>query len=85
MGLVLCITPCLATAALGQSVIEPENEPVPQGPALTSEQTQFFESKIRPALVEHCYRCHSNDGQGVRGGLMVDSREGLLETENGNT
>lgn len=46
--------------------------------ALTSEQTQFFETKIRPVLIEHCYRCHSVEGQGVRGGLMVDSREGLL-------
>ncbi len=74
MGLFLGVTSCLTTTALGQSV----NEPGASEPALTSEQTQFFESKIRPALVEHCYRCHSNDGQGVRGGLMVDSREGLL-------
>jgi hypothetical protein len=44
-------------------------------------QLQFFESKIRPVLVEHCYRCHGADalakGQ-LKGGLRVDNREGLL-------
>lgn len=41
----------------------------------------FFEKKIRPVLVGHCYRCHSADAQAkkrLRGGLMLDSREGLL-------
>jgi cytochrome c553 len=45
---------------------------------LSSEQVQFFESKIRPVLVEQCYRCHSADGQGIRGGLAVDSKDALL-------
>jgi len=44
----------------------------------TAEQLQFFEAKIRPVLVEHCYRCHSADGQGIRGGLGVDNRDALL-------
>ncbi|MBU6238770.1 MAG: DUF1553 domain-containing protein [Planctomycetes bacterium] len=45
---------------------------------LTTEQVQFFEAKIRPVLIEHCYRCHSVDGQSVRGGLVVDNRDALL-------
>jgi cytochrome c553 len=45
---------------------------------LSNEQIQFFEAKIRPVLIEHCYRCHSADGQGIRGGLGVDSRDALL-------
>lgn len=44
---------------------------------ITPDALQFFETKIRPVLVEQCYGCHSADGQGIRGGLMVDSREGL--------
>jgi mono/diheme cytochrome c family protein len=36
----------------------------------------FFESKIRPALVEHCYECHSAD-QKQKGGLVLDTRDGL--------
>jgi Protein of unknown function (DUF1553)/Protein of unknown function (DUF1549)/Planctomycete cytochrome C len=30
----------------------------------------FFESKIRPVLIEHCYDCHSVDN--IEGGLRVD-------------
>jgi hypothetical protein len=37
---------------------------------------EFFERKIRPVLVEHCYRCHSAATK-QRGGLVLDSREGL--------
>jgi mono/diheme cytochrome c family protein len=37
----------------------------------------FFETKIRPVLVEHCYECHA--GKKSRGGLTLDSREGLLQ------
>lgn len=39
----------------------------------------FFESKIRPALVEYCYKCHSAESERVKGGLLLDSREGLLK------
>ena len=42
------------------------------------EQVQFFESKIRPVLIEHCYRCHSTESGTVRGGLGVDHREALF-------
>lgn len=45
---------------------------------LSPEAVQFFESKIRPVLVDQCYRCHSIDGQSVRGGLSVDHRDALL-------
>jgi hypothetical protein len=44
---------------------------------LTTEQVAFFETKIRPVLIEHCYKCHSADGQSIRGGLGVDSRDAL--------
>ena len=37
---------------------------------------EFFESKIRPVLVEHCYACHSSQEDAVKGGLRLDSREG---------
>src|SRR5687768_4467730 len=41
--------------------------------------SQFFESKIRPVLVEACYKCHSAEAERVKGGLLLDSREGLLK------
>ncbi|MBL8829611.1 MAG: PSD1 domain-containing protein [Planctomycetaceae bacterium] len=40
----------------------------------------FFEQKIRPVLVEHCYSCHSTEAAAkkqLKSGLLVDSREGL--------
>lgn len=35
----------------------------------------FFESKVRPLLVKHCYECHSQEGK-VKGGLLLDRKEG---------
>lgn len=41
-------------------------------------QGKFFESKIRPVLIKHCYECHSTEAGKARGGLKVDSRDALL-------
>ena len=41
--------------------------------------TQFFELKIRPLFVEKCYSCHSAQAKKLKGGLFVDSRDGLLK------
>ncbi|MDA1050989.1 MAG: PSD1 and planctomycete cytochrome C domain-containing protein [Planctomycetota bacterium] len=38
----------------------------------------FFEAKIRPMLVTHCYECHSAGAVGkknLKGGLLLDSRD----------
>ena len=43
-----------------------------------SDQT-FFETKIRPLLVERCYQCHSHQSEKLRGGLLLDSRDGVLK------
>jgi len=48
------------------------------GVAPSAEQIEFFEKKIRPALVKHCYECHSTEGDKVKGGLLLDSRDGAL-------
>jgi hypothetical protein len=40
---------------------------------------EFFEKKIRPVLSEHCYQCHSEAAKKSKGGLRLDSREGLLK------
>ena len=44
----------------------------------TDDGTAFFESRIRPVLVEHCYKCHSGGKKSPKGGLRLDSREALL-------
>ncbi|MEO1616195.1 MAG: PSD1 and planctomycete cytochrome C domain-containing protein [Planctomycetota bacterium] len=43
-----------------------------------SEKTDFFESKIRPLLIDHCYDCHSEAADLSEGELLVDSASGLL-------
>ena len=66
-----------APCAMAQTAVEPQEKTAPEQ-QLTPEQLDFFESKIRPVLIENCYRCHSASEQSVRGGLSVDNREALL-------
>ncbi|MFO0953998.1 MAG: DUF1553 domain-containing protein [Isosphaeraceae bacterium] len=40
------------------------------------DQVRFFETKVRPALAENCFKCHGPQKQ--RGGLRLDSREAVL-------
>ncbi len=68
LSAVLC--GCFAATAIGQETKSP--------PAPATDGVRFFESKIRPALVAHCYECHSTQSGKARGGLKVDSRDALL-------
>lgn len=36
-----------------------------------------FEKKVRPILVAHCHECHSADAVEIRGGLALDTRDGI--------
>ncbi len=38
----------------------------------------FFEKKIRPVLIQHCYECHSADTKNLKGSLLLDSKQGTL-------
>jgi cytochrome c553 len=46
-------------------------------PSATAEQLRFFESAVRPLLVEHCLKCHGPEKQWAN--LRVDSRAALLQ------
>ena len=50
----------------------------PEDPAPTAQQLDFFESKIRPVLVEHCYECHSSGATILQANLSLETREGIL-------
>src|SRR5881394_995090 len=50
----------LRSAALAQ--------PSPEG-------IEFFEKKIRPLLIENCYKCHSASSEKLKGGFRLDSKE----------
>jgi hypothetical protein len=47
--------------------------------SLHAADTAFFESKIRPVLVKHCYECHSAESGKSKGGLMLDTKHGIRE------
>jgi hypothetical protein len=48
-------------------------------PAFAAEDLEFFEKRVRPVLVEHCYECHSAGSKQLEGGLLLDSREAVLK------
>lgn len=40
-------------------------------------ENDFFESKVRPVLADKCYGCHSVESGKSKGGLLLDTREGI--------
>lgn len=57
----------LALVLIDPSIAD-DKEPSPQ-------ELEFFEQKIRPVLVKHCYKCHSDKTEEPGGGLLLDTRE----------
>ena len=54
---------------------------VAAAPAKGNDGIAFFESKVRPVLVKHCYSCHSDEARKnkkLKGSLLLDSREGVF-------
>ncbi|MEE2990987.1 MAG: PSD1 and planctomycete cytochrome C domain-containing protein [Planctomycetota bacterium] len=49
-------------------------------PAATFRQAEvdFFESSIRPLLVKHCYKCHSEKSNPLKGNFRLDDRQHLI-------
>ncbi len=45
--------------------------------AQSPEALEFFEKRIRPALAEHCHKCHGTEKQ--KGHLRLDSRAAILK------
>ncbi|MBI2925393.1 MAG: PSD1 domain-containing protein [Verrucomicrobia bacterium] len=53
--------------------------PVPSASEADPAGLDFFEKRIRPVLAGHCYKCHSAASDKLKGGLRLDTREGLLK------
>jgi hypothetical protein len=60
----LCFSPCL----LAQTT--------PAASPARASLVEFFESKVRPVLAEHCFSCHGPEKQ--RAGLRLDSKAAAL-------
>jgi hypothetical protein len=73
-GLPVLFAVCLA--ATSSSVHSAESSPDERA-SKNQAGIRFFESNIRPALVKHCYECHSNQSGSAEGGLRVDTRAGI--------
>jgi hypothetical protein len=64
---------CLLLAGFASERVAAQQEATPSA---TAEQRDWFESKIRPVLVEHCYECH-NSHEKSESGLAVDARDAM--------
>lgn len=69
-------------AALGLAVclgamLAPADGAVALGDESPAARVEFFEKRIRPVLVEHCYKCHSNGAEKLQGKLLLDTREAV--------
>ncbi len=59
--------------AITASADEPTNLP-----NATAADFEWFEREVRPLLAEHCYSCHSSTVEHPKGGLRLDSLDGIL-------
>lgn len=66
--LIVC---CLIAFAIAKPLTCESAEP-------TAEQLEFFESRIRPVLIDQCYECH-NTAKSAEGGFAVDQRSSFLK------
>src|SRR5438132_8195431 len=63
-------------ALCAQSLVAAESK-------ISASDLQFFEGKIRPIFSDNCYKCHSAGAEKIKGGLLLDTRDGALK--GGNT
>ena len=45
----------------------------------STKDREFFETRIRPVLITHCYECHGPESKDLGGGLRLDHRDGLRQ------
>ncbi len=73
LGFLLCWS--VSSLALGFQSPEPAKITPSDDPG----KLEFFESRIRPVLIEHCYECHGPDAKIAQGNLRLTSRLSMLE------
>jgi uncharacterized protein DUF1553/uncharacterized protein DUF1549/cytochrome c len=67
------LSPLFAAALFAGTVCPPVCRGEPTAPS--ADGVEFFETNIRPVLVERCYECHSAKSTVLQGGLRLDSAE----------
>ena len=79
LSLLLALSPSLLLAAKPTPPKPAVPVAAPTAPVLTKVQLDFFENRVRPVLVNSCYKCHNAADGKTKGGLAIDTREGLLK------
>lgn len=74
--LLLLVMAVVAVAATAQSA-PMTSKPMTSEPKPEKSGAEFFEKKIRPILVRHCYECHSGDPKKAKANFVLDTRDGL--------
>ena len=59
------IVGCLISALIASNYLMADEDPY-----------RFFEARVRPLLIQHCYSCHSQEAEKSKGGLLLDSQAG---------
>ena len=73
--LLLCCFLSVISVSLSSDTLSGENLAATEEAA----KTAFFETHIRPLLVDHCYECHSRESGESDGNLLLDSAASLLK------
>src|SRR6266478_8341673 len=71
-----CFSFAVIALLCAQSLVAAESK-------ISASDLQFFEGKIRPIFSDNCYKCHSAGAEKIKGGLLLDTRDGALK--GGNT
>ncbi|MEZ6110006.1 MAG: c-type cytochrome domain-containing protein [Pirellulaceae bacterium] len=70
--LLLAVAVAMTLPVFGRAA-DPASEPNASNDA---QGIQFFETKVRPLLVKHCYECHGEDAQ--ESDLRLDTHDGII-------
>lgn len=74
----MCFAVCRVVAPLAM-VFAAGAVALAETPADARASVEFFESRVRPVLVKHCYECHSADAKSVKGNLRLDTRDAMRQ------
>ncbi|MBI1309836.1 DUF1549 domain-containing protein [bacterium] len=73
----MCLRHCLTTLSLVFLVTSRLDSPATAADA-DIDGIEFFEKRIRPVLVQHCFECHATKPKKSKGGLRLDSKRAAL-------
>ncbi|MDV6031559.1 MAG: DUF1553 domain-containing protein [Phycisphaera sp. RhM] len=73
----IAVAGCTTASSIAADILPTAPTDGKQATKIAPEEEAFFESKIRPLLIEHCYECHSRQSGESSGELFVDAADSL--------